>query len=127
MPRHGKATKPSTSAYYRQDPCIRTEIDRMLDDGLSTDAIYSKLTSENAKTASETIRDPKVISNRKYEKEKEFSCINNKNDGRLSEAELIIGYLKENEYGRSVNFTPKVYSTVNFQQRMLSDIEGAPL
>ena len=94
----------------------------MLPEGKSNDAIYAVLTSYNPKTAGETIRDPKVISNRRYERQKQ-AVTENEEEKKSTEAELMIEYLKEEEYVKVVNFTPNEYSTVNFHPRMLNDIE----
>ena len=125
VPRHGNARKPSVSSFYRQDPCVQFKIDQMIDVGMSNDAIYSKLIHENPVTASETIRDPKVISNRRFEKQKESVRKEDKTEinSSESEAELIIRYLKENQFMKVANFTPNEYSTVNFSPRIINDIE----
>ena len=120
VPRHGNAKQPSASSYCREDISVYENIDSMLPEGKSNDAIYAVLTSYNPKTAGETIRDPKVISNRRYERQKQ-AVTENKEEKKSTEAELMIEYLKE-EYIK-VNFTPNEYSTVNFHPRMLNDIE----
>ena len=125
MPRHGNATNPMTSSYFRHDPCVLAEIDTMLNEGQSTAAIYSALTKEDSKTASETIRDPKVISNRKLEKGKGKKGVYSKVETvqGCSEADLIIRYIKENDFIRTCSFTPFEYSTLNYHPQMLADIE----
>ena len=86
---------------------------------------YSKLIHENPVTASETIRDPKVISNRRFEKLKESVHKEDKTEinSSESEAELIIRYLQENQLMKIANFTPNEYSTVNFSLRIINGIE----
>ena len=61
-PRHGNAKQSSASSYYREDISVYENIDSMLPEGKSKDAIYAVLTSCNPKTFGVTIRNPKVIS-----------------------------------------------------------------
>ena len=65
MPRHGNATNPGASAYYRQDS-FKEIIDKRINLGQSNDRIYVDLASKEKNSLSETVRDPKLISNRKY-------------------------------------------------------------
>ncbi|KAK3751279.1 hypothetical protein QZH41_002728 [Actinostola sp. cb2023] len=43
MQRHGNASKPTASAYFRKDPQVSQEIDEYLEQGLAVDTIYSTL------------------------------------------------------------------------------------
>ena len=70
LPRHGNAARPTTSADYRKDPNVFTQIDEMLDKGMSTDRIYSSMAKEKEETVSQTVTGPKVIDNRKYVKKR---------------------------------------------------------
>ena len=70
LPRHGNATRPTTNAYYRKDPKLLTEIDHMLEMGMSTDRVYSTIAKKKEETASQTVTGPKVIDNRKYASKK---------------------------------------------------------
>ena len=88
LPRHGNAKQPSASSYYREDISVYENIDSMLPEGKSNDAV---LTSYNPKTAGETIRDPKVISNRRYERQKQ-AVLENEEEKKSTEAELMIEY-----------------------------------
>ena len=65
MPRHGNATNPGASAYYRQDS-FKEIIDKRINLGQSNGRIYVDLASKEKNSLSETVRDPKLISNRKY-------------------------------------------------------------
>ena len=93
VPRHGNTKKPSTSSYYREGIRVYENIDSMLFEGKSNDAIYAVLTSCNPETAGETIRDPKVISNRQYERQKQ-AVTENEEEKKSTEAELMIEYLR---------------------------------
>ena len=65
MPRHGNATNPGICAYYRQELSVKETIDKLINLGQSNDRIYVDLASKK-NSLSETVRDPKVISNQKY-------------------------------------------------------------
>ena len=114
LTRHGNAKKPSASSYYRQDPSIHHEIGEMVDTGMSNDSIYSKLINKKTITASETIRDPKVISNFRYTSQKGERCIRSDESQAETEAEIIIKYLKNDQFIKIANFSPTEYSTANF-------------
>ena len=66
MPRHGNAEGSTVSPYCRQDPPLHKQIDGIIGDGMSNECIRSHLSHRDATTVSQTIRDPKVISNRRY-------------------------------------------------------------
>ena len=125
MLRHGNASNPMTSSYFRQDPTALYTIDDMLDEGLSTAAIYSALTKEDARTANEMVHDPKVISNRKYEKERDrlTGTLPNEITSNCTEADFIIQYLKDDAFIRTCPFNPSEYCTVNYHPQMLVDLE----
>ena len=74
MPRHGNAINSYAPPYYRQDPSVKTAIDQKLNQGWSTEKIYVNLT-ESESTLSETIKNPKVIDNRKYKQKKKSKDI----------------------------------------------------
>mgnify|MGYP001800289267 CR=1 FL=1 len=63
--RHGNAKKPTSSSYFRKDPEVFSTIDNLLDQGMSTDKIYSQMTHRSASTVSQTISNPKMIANRR--------------------------------------------------------------
>ena len=92
-----------TWSYFRQDPTALYTIDDMLDEGLSTVAIYSALIKEDARAASEMVRDPKIISNRKYEKEIDrlTGTLPNEITSNCTEADFIIQYLKDDAFIRT--------------------------
>ena len=66
VPRHGNATRPTSSQYYKKDPILLEEVDNMVKSGLSTEQIYSSAARKEPVTVSETISDPKLIANRKH-------------------------------------------------------------
>lgn len=70
LPQHGNTSQPSTSAYYQRDPKIFTQINGMLENGMSTDSIYSNISKQKEATVSQTVTGPKVIENRKYASKK---------------------------------------------------------
>ena len=104
------------SSYFHQDPTALYTIDDMLDEGISTVAIYLALTKEDARTASEMARAPKVISNRKYEKERDWltGTLLNEITSNCTEADFIIQYSKDDAFIRTYSFTPSEYCTVNY-------------
>ena len=107
--RYGNSAKPSTSSYYRADSSIRNDILHLMDEGMSNDNIYSQITATNTnpKTVSETIRDPKVVSNTRQAQVKNCVSINigNTKQSQIWEAELIIENLKEGQFLKVANFT----------------------
>ena len=120
LPRHGNAARPTTSAYYRKDPNVFTQIDEMLDKGISTDRIYSSMAKEKEETVSQTVTGPKVIDNRKYAKKAASQNII-QHDVR-SEAEVLVSSLHTVPMVNSVAFSKEQYVSVNFLPNMLNDL-----
>ena len=112
VPRHGNAVNSHAPPYYRQDASVKTAIDEKLNQGWSTEKIYVNLT-ESDSTLSRTIKNLKVVDNRKYkqkEKSKDVSA-------KQSEAEIIVNYLKEDDaFVKSLNLSKDEYNTLNFIQ-----------
>ena len=112
VPRHGNAVNSHAPPYYRQDASVKTAIDEKLNQGWSTEKIYVNLT-ESDSTLSGTIKNLKVVDNRKYkqkEKSKDVSA-------KQSEAEIIVNYLKEDDaFVKSLNLSKDEYNTLNFIQ-----------
>ena len=104
--------------YYRPDPSVKKAIDEKFNQGWSTEKIYGNLTKSES-TLLETIKNTKVIDNRKYthkEKSKDIS-------GKQSEAEIIVNYLKEDDtFVKSLNLNKDEYNTLNFIQEQLWDV-----
>ena len=50
VPRHGYASKPQASQYYRKDPSLSHEVDKQFPSGLSTDQVYNNLRKLRPKT-----------------------------------------------------------------------------
>ena len=111
-PRHGNATNPGTCAYYRQDSSVNETILKRINLDQSNDRIYVDLASKG-KNSSETVKDPKVISNPKYaskEKNQNGADVNKDTD-----AECIVRYLKRNDsYIKSFHLDSEQYSAANF-------------
>ena len=118
MPRHGNTVNSHAPPYYWQDPSVKTAVDVKLNQGWSTEKICVNLT-ENESTLSETIKNPKVIDNRKYKQKEKSKNIS----GIQSEAEIIVNYLKEDDaLVKSVNLNKDKYNTLNFIQEQLWDV-----
>ena len=71
------------------------------------------------------VRDPKVTSNRKYEKERDrlTGTLPNEITSNCIEADFIIQYLKDDAFIRTCSFTPSKYCTVNYHTQLLVDLE----
>lgn len=121
VPRHGNASKPQASQYYRKDPLLSHEVDKQLASGLSTDQVYNNLSKARAETVSETISGPKFVDNRKFALKTEHSNVERK-DRRSSETEQLISSLHTNPLVSSVVFTKEEYVSVNCTQYMLEDL-----
>ena len=122
MPRHGSETNPGACAYYRQDSSVKETIDKRTNLGQSNDRIYVDLASKEKNSLSETVRDPKVISNRKYaSKEKNQNGADvNKDTG----AECIVRYIKRNDnYIKSFHLDSEQYSAINYLPHQMTDIK----
>ena len=87
--------------------------------GWSTEKVYINLTKEETETLSETLKNPKIINNRKYK-------LNNKTINapkQENEVECIVKYLeKEDRFVKSSHLDHCEYSTVNFIPEQLWDI-----
>ena len=121
LPRHGNATRPTTSSYYRKDPTLLTQIDSMMKMGMSTDRIYSNLTKKKEDTVSETVPGPKVIENRRYSSKKKAT----ENVGKQevgSEAKVLVTSIHTVPMVNSVTFSKEQYVSVNFLPNMLNDL-----
>ena len=94
-------------------------IDEKLQKGWSTEKVYINLTKEETDTLSETLKNPKIINNRKYK-------LNNKTikpPKQENEVECIVKYLKkEGSFVKSFHLDHWEYSTVNFTPEQLWDI-----
>ena len=122
MPRHGNAINPWACAYYRQDSSVKETIDKRINLGQSNDRIYVDLASKEKNSLSETVTDPKVISNQKYaskEKNQNGADVNKDTD-----AECIVRYIKRNDsYIKSFHLDSEQYSAVNYLPHQLTDIK----
>ena len=117
MPRHGNATNPTTSAYFRKDEFLLSKVDNMLGKGLSTDKIYNNLTKQKTNTVSETITGPKLIDNRKYTAYRNSSA-----ESKLTEAEVLISSFASNNLVENVIFTKDRYVSFNTLPQMINDL-----
>ena len=88
-------------------------------DGLLKKYSNINLTKEETETLSETLKNPKIINNRKYK-------LNNKTINapkQENEVECIVKYLeKEDRFVKSSHLDHCEYSTVNFIPKQLRDI-----
>ena len=100
IPRHGNATKPTTNAYYQQDPCVFTQIDDMITEGMSTERIYSTMANKSSQTVSETVSGPKVTDNKKLASKKSTEV----EQQHHSEAEILVSSLRNVPLTQSVSF-----------------------
>ena len=91
LPRHGNATRRTTSAYYRKDPQLLAEIDGFLEKVMSTDQVYSTTANRKEDTVSQTVWGPKMIDNQKLASKK--TVVNNKQQDLRSEAEVLVSSL----------------------------------
>ena len=91
LPRHGNATRRTTSAYYKKDPQLLAEIDGFLEKGMSTDQVYSTTANRKEDTVSQTVWGPKMIDNQKLASKK--TVVNNKQQDLRSEAEVLVSSL----------------------------------
>lgn len=117
MQRHGNSSKPTASEYFRKDPRIFQEIDDQLEQGLSVDIIYTSMSQNACGTVSETITDPKMISNRKFNKKEQSN-----DDNHHSEAESLISSLQTVPSIKTVSFTKTQYTCVNIHENVLNDV-----
>ena len=85
----------------------------MIGDGMSNDCIYSDLSNREATTVSQTIRDPKLISNRWYYANHSGKSVDCEKGEEETEAQQIIKYVKEDDFIRTVIFTKDKYYTIN--------------
>ena len=118
MPRQGNTVNSHAPLFYRQDPLVKTAIDEKLNQGWSTENIYVNLT-ESESTLAETIKNPKVIGNRKYKQKEKSKDIS----GKQSETETIVNYLKEDDaFVKSLYLNKDEYNALNFIQEQLWDV-----
>ena len=118
MPRHGNAVNSHAPPYYWQDPSLKTAFDEKINQGWSTEKIYVNLT-ESESTLSETIKNRKVIDNRKYEQKEKSKNIS----GKQLEAEIIDSYLKEDDaFVKSLTLNKDGCNTLYFIQEQLWDV-----
>jgi len=117
MPRHGNASKPQASEYYRKDPSLSQMVDDQIASGLSTDKVYTNLSKLEAKTLSETIPGPKFVENRKYSSKTEHT-----EEVKRTETEQLMASLQTNPSVSSVVFTKEEYVSVNSTPYILEDL-----
>lgn len=120
LPRHGNASRPTTSAYYRRDSKIFTQIDGMLEKGMSTDGIYSNISKQKEATVSQTVTGPKVIENRKYTSKK--PSLDDIQPEVHSEAEVLVSSLHTVPMVNSITFSKEQYLSVNCLPNMMNDL-----
>ena len=94
MPRHGNATSPDAPLYFRQDPLIKENINKGVDLGHSNKKIYVDLARREGTSLSETIRDTRVVSNRRNNSKVKQAT---RSEVKYSETECIVRYLKTND------------------------------
>ncbi|XP_066926362.1 uncharacterized protein [Clytia hemisphaerica] len=117
MPRHGNATNPNAPPYYRQDPTVIAKIDEKIAAKRSTEQIYVSLIDDEEDTLSETIRNPKVIENRK-QKLKDKGAEKPK-----TSAENLLNYIKRDDaFTKSFTLTQSEFGAFNYHEYQLSDI-----
>ena len=114
MPRHGSAVNSDAPPYYRQSQSVKTTIDEKLNQGWSTGKDYVNLT-ESESTLSETIKYPNVIDNKKYKQKEKSKDIS----GNQSAAEIIVNYLKEDAFAKSLDVKKDEYNALNSIQEQL--------
>ena len=66
LPRRGNARHPQVPPYFWQDPAAAAAIDEKLQKGWSTEKVCINLTKEETDTLPETLKNTKIINNRKY-------------------------------------------------------------
>ena len=93
----------------------------MIEQGHSTDVIYTKMNEKRVSTVSETIKDPKFIDNRKYTRKIDNQDPNLERD---SAAETILKSVKTGEFIKSATFNDQSYSTINYLAQMMEDIKS---
>ncbi len=121
LPRHGNATHPTTSPYYRKDPALFNEIDELLDKGYSTDKVYCEIAKRKEHSVSETVTGPKMIDNRKFATKMKDN--NNMPQKTLSEVENLVSSLQEaDSMVNTVIFDKEQYISVNFLHQMIDDL-----
>ena len=123
LPRHGNATKPTSSQYYRKDPSLFAKVDNMLEKGLSTEQVYNSIARKGAGTVSKVISGPKLVDNRKLSlKAKETSTCSSGKKKFKSEAEEMISCLQTVCLLQSVTFTKESYIAFNSLPNMINDL-----
>ena len=107
MPRHGNATSPD--APLIKDPLIKENADKGSDLGHSNEKIYVDLARREGKNLSETIRDPRVVSNHRNNSQATHSKV------KYSETECIVRYLKTNDnFVKTFSLDREQYSAFNY-------------
>ena len=123
LPRHGNATKPTSSQYYRKDHSLFAKVDNLLEKGLSTEQVYNSIARNGASTVSEVIPGPKLVDNRKLLlKAKETSTCSTDKKKFKSEAEEMISCLQTVSLLQSVTFTKESYVAFNSIPNMINDL-----
>ena len=114
LPRHGNATKPTSSQYYRKDPSLFAKADNMLKKGLSMKQVYNSIARNGAGMVGEVIPGPKLVHNRKLLlKAKETSTCSTDKKKFKSEAEEMISCLQTVSLLQSVTFMKESYVAFN--------------
>lgn len=120
LPRHGNATRPTTSTYYRKNPALFEEIDELLGKRYSTDKVYCQIAKKKEQSVSETVTGPKMIDNRKYAAKNKENLSGKETE---SEAENLVSTLRETDsMVQTVIFCKEQYISVNFLPQMINDL-----
>ena len=120
MPWYGNATSPDAPLYFRQDLLIKENIGKGIDLGHFNEKIYVDFARREGTSLSETIRDPRVVNNRRNNskvKQATHSKV------KYLETECIVTYLKANDsFVKTFFLDCEQYSALNYISYQLTDI-----
>eukprot|EP00111_Clytia_hemisphaerica_P023467 TCONS_00069149-protein len=124
MPKHGNAKHSEAPLYYRHYPSINKEIDVGIEKGHSTAKIYRKLAKTETNSLSETIKNPKVIDNRRAVTTANAKQIQAEGPTPKTLGEAIVIYIKKpGSYSKQFFLTNKEYGALNYSDYQLLDLK----
>ena len=120
MPQNGNVTSPDAPLYFWEDPLIKENIDKGIDLEHSYEKIYVDLAWREGASLSKTIRDPRVVRNRRN-KSKVKQAMHTK--VKYSQTECIVRYLKTNDsFVETFSLDCEQYSAFNYIPYQLTDV-----
>ncbi len=121
VPRHGNATKPIATGYYRTDAKIIKEATSKLNKKMSADAVYKSLSSaQGSSSVSEELRNPRQVHNIKSSlksNDSKKSEIKNGRDEIQDIVEQMLDINSSEKFTRSVTILPSHFYSIHLSTK----------